>query len=296
MPNAGSQQLASLIDGSLRVTYVEGAVSQVPAPYSTGWRSLPFSVVAQWRCRDVRFECVGHPARVVPAGHCLLTPANVRHRVTVLASGPGDGDAECRWAHIQAQVFGAHDLYALLGLPLVQAPPAADGLGETCAALAALPRPGQDLSLVTLARRKELDARLIGQLAALAASGAAWDESLRRADRILPALLHIDAHWADPLDSARLAGLTGLSRSRFHAVFAEAIGMAPMDYVRQRRMAEAQRLLVATTERVADIGRRVGYADPFHFSRVFKAAAGSSPAGFRAAARSAWPGVAAAGR
>jgi AraC-like DNA-binding protein len=280
------QQLAALVEGSLRLTSIEGAVSQVPARYTTGWRMLPFAVVAQWRHQPVRFACVGHPARVVPAGHCLLTPPGVRHCVTVI----GAGEAESRWAHVQALVLGVHDLFTQLDLPMAVAPPAADGLGETCAALAGLRPAGRELSLVTLARRQELHGRLIGQLAVLTGARTLWEGTMQRADRILPALAHIDAHWADPLDSTRLARLAGLSRSRFHAVFTAAMGCAPMAYVRRRRCAEAQRLLVSTGDAIAGIGARVGYPDPFHFSRIYKATTGASPQAFRRMAREEWAG------
>jgi hypothetical protein len=137
-------------------------------------------VVAQWQRLPVRCERVGQPTVAVPAGHCLLIAAGVPHCVTVV----GEGAARCRWAHVQITSLGAHDVFALLDLPLLAPPPAADGLGDTCAALVGLPRPCADLSIGVLARRKELHARLTGQLAALApAGGRAWDEALRRTSR-----------------------------------------------------------------------------------------------------------------
>ena len=57
--------------------------------------------------------------------------------------------------------------------------------------------------------------------------------------------------------------------------------------IRDRRMAEAQRLLAAPGARslaIATIAYRTGFADPAYFSRVFREATGLSPRDFRAQA------------
>lgn len=46
-------------------------------------------------------------------------------------------------------------------------------------------------------------------------------------------------------------------------------------------MLEARRLLGFTPLSVKEIAARLGYADPFHFSRAFKGATGLSPQAYR---------------
>jgi len=46
-------------------------------------------------------------------------------------------------------------------------------------------------------------------------------------------------------------------------------------------MALARKLLDTTELHVAEIGREVGYADPFYFSRQLSRVHGMSPRGFR---------------
>lgn len=52
------------------------------------------------------------------------------------------------------------------------------------------------------------------------------------------------------------------------------------------KMAEAASLLVGTGASVAHAAERVGFSDPYHFSRVFKSYYGSAPTHFRAHPRS----------
>ncbi|MBW4040008.1 MAG: AraC family transcriptional regulator [Acidobacteria bacterium] len=47
------------------------------------------------------------------------------------------------------------------------------------------------------------------------------------------------------------------------------------------KMAEAASLLVATSMGVTEVAARVGYSDPYHFSRVFKSSYGRAPMHFR---------------
>ncbi|MBA2480555.1 MAG: helix-turn-helix transcriptional regulator, partial [Planctomycetes bacterium] len=247
--------LPSLIEESLRLEYVEGAVSLVAPGYSTGWRSLPFTVVAQWRRGPVRLELLGEAASTVDDACLLVIPATVRHCVTTLAAR----GAECRWAHVHASVLGAHDLVALLALPMVHPRSVGEDIGRTCADISALPAPGSDVVAIT--QRKAAHLRLLAQVVALAPEGGRAREALQRSERLLPALQHMREHSAEPITRDQLATLTGLSPSRFHWVFSDVMGIAPVGYLRRLRMQQAQQLLVATDLPVGRIGERVGYPD-----------------------------------
>jgi AraC-like DNA-binding protein len=283
--DAGSAELAALVDATLRLTWLDGEDGEVESGYSIGWRAMPFAVLVQWTRQPILFETVGHPPRRLRPGQALIIPAGLRHRSSVIGQGP----AGCRWAHVQASVLGTHDLIALLAPDHVQPVAVGVELGELCAGLAAVPRTG--LALAAVARRQALAARLLELLIRLGSAPDGWLDALGRAARVQPALRHIDAHWREPLDSRRLARLAGLSRSRFHAVFRAAMGLGPIAYLRRRRIDEAQRLLVAGDLPVAVIAEQVGFPDAFHFSRVFKAACGASPVAFRRAVRLARPGA-----
>lgn len=60
-------------------------------------------------------------------------------------------------------------------------------------------------------------------------------------------------------------------------------GRTVQDWIVDRRMVQARRLLASTRLPVGEIGRRVGYPDPGYFARVFGRTHGMSPGRWRAA-------------
>ncbi|WP_162801567.1 helix-turn-helix domain-containing protein [Brachybacterium saurashtrense] len=101
-------------------------------------------------------------------------------------------------------------------------------------------------------------------------------------ERVLAVLEHIDAHLAEELDVEALARLAHLSPSRLSHLFTAQVGTSPARYVEAQRLELAARLLEMTQDPVAEIGRRVGFRDPLHFSRRFRARRGASPSAHRA--------------
>jgi AraC-like DNA-binding protein len=57
--------------------------------------------------------------------------------------------------------------------------------------------------------------------------------------------------------------------------------MSAKRYVVERQLREARELLLTTTLTVAEIGRRVGLPDAYHFSKLFHRHIGTSPRDFR---------------
>jgi AraC-like DNA-binding protein len=99
------------------------------------------------------------------------------------------------------------------------------------------------------------------------------------------ALDHIAAHFGEPLDLAALAAAVHLSPKHLSRVFREALGIAPMAYLRRHRLHWAREQLVATDAPVTAIGVEAGFKDSAHFSRAFRAEHGVSPRELRATTR-----------
>ena len=55
-----------------------------------------------------------------------------------------------------------------------------------------------------------------------------------------------------------------------------------LGFVIERQLRAARELLLSTTLTVTEIGQRVGIADPYHFSKLFRRHTGTSPREFRA--------------
>ncbi|MDO4270631.1 MAG: AraC family transcriptional regulator [Eubacteriales bacterium] len=64
-------------------------------------------------------------------------------------------------------------------------------------------------------------------------------------------------------------------------VFKQATGFSPMQYIINRRVGEAQNLLLTTDMSIVDIARHVGYTNINHFYSVFKKYKGMPPKAFR---------------
>jgi AraC-like DNA-binding protein len=95
------------------------------------------------------------------------------------------------------------------------------------------------------------------------------------------ALVAMTATPQNPHSLDSLAGLAGMSRSRFAYHFAKAYGRSPMDYLQSVRLKAAARLLRSSDMLVKSIAAAVGFASRSHFSRAFRAEFGIDPTAFR---------------
>lgn len=112
---------------------------------------------------------------------------------------------------------------------------------------------------------------------------AAGPESSDAVHKVAQAIIYMSEHLDEPLRVAVLARLAGLSRAHFGELFKDQTGSSPRDYLHLLRIHQACRLLRDSPLSVKEIAARIGYRDPFHFSRQFKAFQGASPSEYRAA-------------
>lgn len=80
----------------------------------------------------------------------------------------------------------------------------------------------------------------------------------------------IDKHLSAPLSVSEMAYRLHLSDSYFYALCQQQLGMTPLHYAQQRRIAKAQHLLQSSDLSVTDIAYELGFSSPSDFSRVFK--------------------------
>ena len=77
-----------------------------------------------------------------------------------------------------------------------------------------------------------------------------------------------------------IAQITGFSRSHLQAKFRSEIGMSPYKYFLQLKLEKAKELLLLQHLSIPETAGVLGFYDRFHFSRMFKARFGVSPAAF----------------
>jgi AraC-like DNA-binding protein len=83
------------------------------------------------------------------------------------------------------------------------------------------------------------------------------------------------------LTVAEIARQAGLSVTHFSRLFRQHTGFAPMDYFIHLKMQRACRFLTLTPLSVKEIASRIGYEDPYYFSRLFRKVMGVPPAEYR---------------
>ncbi|MFG3340808.1 helix-turn-helix domain-containing protein [Glycomyces sp. NPDC048151] len=95
------------------------------------------------------------------------------------------------------------------------------------------------------------------------------------------AVEHLRAAAPKRTSVAALASMVGLSGSQLSALFREHLGVSPLQYQVQLRMARARELLDGTDLPVAAIARETGFDDPMYFSRQFNQHHGLTPSAYR---------------
>lgn len=87
---------------------------------------------------------------------------------------------------------------------------------------------------------------------------------------------YIDEHFARGFGLTTLSEVTGLSIFHLVRSFKATVGLSPLAYRNQRRIAKARELLLAG-QPIAQTALAVGFADQSHFTRQFQRLVGTSP-------------------
>ena len=91
-------------------------------------------------------------------------------------------------------------------------------------------------------------------------------------DRVdLRATCHVYEHLGQPMTPADLADGLNVSLRSLQRGLAGSLGCSPRELILAIKMREAKRHLLEGDARVQEAARAVGFDDPFHFSRRFKA-------------------------
>jgi AraC-like DNA-binding protein len=265
--------LQSLIESSLTFEYLEGDTREINGGIAQPV-AHPFATVGQVQRRAFSIELPGGERVTVRPGEGYLLPPDVVFGYSV------PGPARFVWAHVNYRVFDSLNLFHLLQCPLRFASAVGRQFAEINGRLHALP-PDRALSLRAIAGRKLLGYRLLVLLLDSGAQFATDMDRLANLERLRPVLAFVGTHLGETITRAALARQAGLSETHFHSFFKQTMGVAPMEYVRRQRMQKAQRLLLQTNDNIASVAARVGFDDPFHFSRQFRAAFSLSPTEYR---------------
>jgi AraC-like DNA-binding protein len=247
------------------VPFADGFASDSPgpAPWTLSVCSGPGATL----------HLASHVIAVPPGRVVLIPPAGARAK--------SDGDVMQLRVHFQPSAFVSEHAAELGPLPLVL------GSDELRDALSVRLRRDLEASPVvgaaTCARAKALVHLSVA--AAFDVGSAALHESKHSDDaerQLRPVLRYIDSHLDEPLENARLAAFVHASESHFIRMFRRVVGCTPARHVQERRVSHAAELLARTNLTIDEIAERCGFANRFHFSRVFAQRMVEPPGRYRA--------------
>lgn len=108
-----------------------------------------------------------------------------------------------------------------------------------------------------------------------------FSEKDKKYDILKPAIKYIEENVKSNITLSKLAKLCGISSSYFSGLFFECYQISPYDYVIQKRLEVACKLLKETSYTVVSIALSVGYNDAAYFNRLFKKKFGITPLQYR---------------
>jgi len=218
---------------------------------------------------------VGDSTGVVRNGDILIVPPGIPH-----AYWCDSDEWSYYWAHVVGGDLPKYILQAGGEFPAVNLSPArlrkiVDEF-ESVIALVASNRSLEQMILASHSIRNILAIALFSKNAGeMNATKASTHHALEKCFQILL------ENTRRSLTLRELAAQAGLSPSRLANMFKSQTGTSPIAHHMHLRMQEAAGLLASTDLNIKEVAARMGFQDPYHFSRAFKSHLHTSPMGYR---------------
>lgn len=236
--------------------------------------TAPFLVIQHTIVGEGRLDFAGVEHRLVPGQTMVLSMPHA-HRYWLERGG--------RWEYFWMVLNGrealrlAREIIDATGPVITLPAPVIDRLAGAC---------------LTLVDRPDItpgEASVAAYAAMAALHDGVFGTSATPEPKISPAIArvvaHIEANLMATLQVERLATIAAMSRGHFVRQFSATLGMAPSEFVLERRMERIERLLLATDMSVVSIARATGFADANYLGKAFRRKRGVAPLEYRASGR-----------
>ena len=99
--------------------------------------------------------------------------------------------------------------------------------------------------------------------------------------KLRDAVLYIESRFDESITLPDIAKAAGMNHTTLTALMKEELGLTAIEYLMKYRITVAKKQLEFTSVPIKDIANMTGFKTVQHFSRVFKAQTGETPAEFR---------------
>ena len=97
---------------------------------------------------------------------------------------------------------------------------------------------------------------------------------------IAKAKKYIQDHCCEDMGLNEIAAVLNISPGYFSTIFKQLTGVGFIDYVTEKKIEQAKKLLRETDYKIYEVSNLLGYQNPYYFSKVFKKVTGVTPSEF----------------
>ncbi|MCR5491835.1 MAG: AraC family transcriptional regulator [Bacilli bacterium] len=103
----------------------------------------------------------------------------------------------------------------------------------------------------------------------------------KNAERLRRIIDYIDEHIQEKINQKEIADLEGITTAHLSHLFTSRLGISFQDYINERRLELAIRLMRNSSKGIIDISYESGFSDPKYMARLFRKRFNCSPKEFR---------------
>jgi AraC-like DNA-binding protein len=100
-------------------------------------------------------------------------------------------------------------------------------------------------------------------------------------DRVLTVHRFIESRIGEKLSNSELAAIVNMAPNSFARLFKDEMNITLHNFIQNRKIAKACELFEHSNQTIENVSDILGFADRFHFSRVFKEVTGINPSAYR---------------
>ncbi|MCM3174682.1 AraC family transcriptional regulator [Paenibacillus sp. MER 99-2] len=208
----------------------------------------------------------------VKAGSLVVLPAHVAHIYGAYSADPWS----IYWIHLRGEHAAAYMEPLLAESVLTMAPAKAQKWLELYHECYGALETGY--SLQTMTYTSQIVGYMLGMLAYGHGTEGNMISSKRAAEQSVQYMLE---HLESGVTLKELAAQASLSAPHYSQLFKQATGHSPIDYFLRLKIQHSCRYLDFTDWTVKQISSKLGFKDPYYFSRLFRKMIGQSPTDYR---------------